>query len=92
MQRSIAQVVTNLRVNDRMRPTKAFIDELENDIWICTTAGPLALALEKGLSVVRLKKNLSGRVGHLCQADLRFARRLRGRLCGIDWKQFAPGK
>jgi RNA-directed DNA polymerase len=39
MDRSVAQVVTNLCVNDKMRPTKAFINEVSEDIWSCLKGG-----------------------------------------------------
>jgi hypothetical protein len=80
------QVVTNLCVNDKMRPTKEFISEVEDDIWACLEGGgPELLALENGVSVGALKARLTGRVGHITQADPRLGKMLRGRLCGIPW-------
>jgi RNA-directed DNA polymerase len=81
------QVVTNLCVNDKMRPTKAFISEVKEDIWECLNGGgPELLALEKGLSVGALKARLTGRVGHTAQADPQLGKMLRGRLYGIRWQ------
>jgi hypothetical protein len=81
------QVVTNLCVNDKMRPTKKFISEVEDDIRGCLNgAGPALLALERGLSVSELKSQLTGRVGHIAQADRQLGKKLRGRLRGVKWQ------
>ena len=86
MGRGVLQVVTNLCVNDKMRPTKEFINEVEDDIWACLKGGgPELFALQKGLSVGALKARLTGRVGHIAQADPRLGKKLCGRLCGIPW-------
>jgi RNA-directed DNA polymerase len=86
MRQGTSQVVTNLCVNDKLRPTKAFIHEVKEDIWACLKGcGPELLALEKCLSIGALRSRLSGRVGHIAQADPRLGRLLQGRLCGISW-------
>jgi RNA-directed DNA polymerase len=86
MGQGVLQVVTNLCVNDKMRPTKEFINEVEDDIWACLKgSGPELFALENALSVSALKARLSGRVGHIAQGDPRLGKKLRGRLCGIPW-------
>lgn len=81
------QVVTNLVVNDKLRPTKAFIGDLEEAIWVCLEAGPEALALAEGLSVAAIKSRLTGRVSHLAQADPVRGKKLKGRLRGVEWQK-----
>jgi RNA-directed DNA polymerase len=86
MGREVAQVVTNICVNDKLRPTKEFITDVKDDIWICLNdGGPQFLALEHGLSIAKVKAKLTGRVGHINQADPRLGKRLKGRLCGVVW-------
>lgn len=84
------QVVTGLTVNNRLRPTREFVREVEAEIQICLAdAGPAFLALRDGKSVRAVKQRLNGRVGHIGQADAKLGRRLRGRLAGVDWRSAA---
>ena len=79
------QVVTGLIVNDRMRPSQEFIQELKRDIRDCLEFGPCTVADEKGLTLVKLKLRLNGRICHLANSDRVIAKILRGRMCGINW-------
>ena len=87
MGRHEPQVVTNLVVNDKLRPTTAFIRQVTDDIWSCLRGGgPYVLALSGGLTVAKVKSMLTGRVSHIAQADPVLGRKLRGRLYGVDWR------
>jgi RNA-directed DNA polymerase len=91
MGRGVAQVVTNLCVNDKLRPTRAFITDVTDDIWICLKdGGAQFLALENGLSIPKLKARLTGRVGHIHQADPQLGKTLKGRLYGVKWHSHKP--
>jgi RNA-directed DNA polymerase len=84
--RSARQVVTGLVVNDRLRPTPEFIAELKHEIRLCQECGAATLAVADGISVMTLKNRLTGRVGHVKQADRSLGKRLQGLLCGVDWR------
>jgi len=67
------QVVTGLVVNDKLRPTKEFIQQLSDDLHFCQEHGPEDLADELGISATKLKAQLKGRICHLGQFDARRA-------------------
>lgn len=89
MGQEVRQVVTKLVVNDKLRPTAAFIDDVKRLIWECLKNGPAIAAAEHGVTVIRLKQQLTGRVTHIQQADPDLGRKLRGRLRGIVWTHSA---
>lgn len=85
MGRNVAQLVTKLRVNDKMRPTREFMAEVKADIWECLNAGAAVVAAERGVQLHNLKNSLNGKVGHIQGADREAGDKLRGMLCGVDW-------
>lgn len=85
MKRNVAQLVTKLRVNDKLRPTREFIADVKAEIWDCLHAGPESVAAERGLTVQALKQKLSGRVSHIRGADEVKGAKLRRMLFGIEW-------
>ncbi len=90
MSRNEAQLVTKLRVNDKMRPTREFMAEVKADIWECLTAGAAVVAAERGVQLHSLKNSLNGKVGHIQGADSIEGAKLRRRLLGVDWTQTEP--
>jgi hypothetical protein len=86
MPRSGRQVVTGLIVNDQLRPTKEFVSNLKHDIRLCLKQGALAMSDCLGVSVGALKSQLTGRVAHVRHVDPNLGNRLRGMLCGVDWR------
>lgn len=80
------QVITGLTVNQQLRPTKAFVASLKEDIRLCLDMGAATVADIHGLAVPKLKAQLSGRVAHVRHVDSKLGSRLRGMLCGIDWR------
>lgn len=87
MGRNVAQLVTKLRVNDKMRPTREFMAEVKADIWKCLNAGAAAVAAEHGVQLHNLKNSLNGKVGHIQGADSAEGDKLRRMLFGVDWTQ-----
>lgn len=85
MGRDVAQLVTKLRVNDKMRPTREFMAEVKADIWECLNVGAAAVAAERGVQLHNLKHSLNGRVGHIQGADSVEGSKLRGMLFDVDW-------
>lgn len=79
------QIVTKLRVNDKLRPTREFMSEVKADIWECLNAGAAAVAAERGVQLHNLKNTLTGKVSHIRGADREAGDKLRGMLCGVDW-------
>lgn len=79
------QIVTKLRVNDKLRPTREFMSEVKADIWECLNAGAAAVAAERGVQLHNLKNSLTGKVSHIRGADRDAGDKLRGMLCGVDW-------
>ncbi|MFP4028462.1 MAG: reverse transcriptase family protein [Candidatus Brocadiia bacterium] len=79
------QVVTGLVVNNKLRPTKSFLQDLKDDIWFCLENGAAAYAVINGLSVGKAKQKINGRVQHVERFDPDLGKKLRGRLNGIDW-------
>lgn len=90
MGRNVAQLVTKLRVNDKMRPTREFMAEVKADIWECLNAGAAAVAAERGVPLNNLKNSLTGKVSHIRSADREVGDKLRGMLCGVDWTNPEP--
>lgn len=86
MSRNVSQLVTKLRVNDKMRPTREFMAEVKADIWECLNAGAAAIAAERGVPLHNLKNSLTGKVSHIRGADREAGDKLRGMLRGVDWK------
>lgn len=86
MTSSVRQVVTGLVVNDKMRPTREFIRELKDAIRLCVKVGARDAANLDGISVATLKSQLTGRVAHVQNVDAALGKRLRGMLCGVDWR------
>lgn len=86
MGRDVAQLVTKLRVNEKLRPTRDFIAEVTADIWECLTLGAALVASERGISIYRLQSSLTGKVSHICAADAVIGKKLKGRLYDVNWK------
>jgi hypothetical protein len=84
------QVVTGLVVNDKLRPTPQFLRQLRNDIRACINHGARLIAASEGVSVRQLKNKLNGRVAHVLHVDPEIGKRLRGMLCGVDWRSTSP--
>ncbi|MFN0195375.1 MAG: reverse transcriptase family protein [Planctomycetaceae bacterium] len=80
------QIITGLIVNRQLRPTKEFIDELKATIRSCMNHGAAIVACGDGISIKKLKAQLTGRVSHVRQIDEKLGNRLRGRLCSVDWR------
>lgn len=85
--RSQRQVVTGLVVNEKLRPTKAFIHEVKVNIRMCLEHGAAVVAASEGLSVQALKVRLNGQVNHVAQCDGALGRKLRGMLAGVPWRE-----
>lgn len=85
MGRDVAQLVTKLRVNDKMRPTQEFMSEVKADIWECLNAGAAAVAAERGVPLSNLKNGINGKVGHIQGADSVEGKKLRAMLFDVDW-------
>ncbi|MBX3324081.1 MAG: RNA-directed DNA polymerase [Phycisphaeraceae bacterium] len=87
MDRSKTQLITKLRVNDKIRPTREFIAEVKADIWECLNVGAAVVAIERGVQLHRLKSSLTGKVSHIRSADREAGEKLKGMLYGVDWNQ-----
>lgn len=88
MSRSQRQVITNLLVNDRLCPTKEFIQAVNEEIRIgLSPGGAHALALADGVSISRVKNRINGRVRFIEQAAPALGASMRRKLYGIDWKR-----
>jgi RNA-directed DNA polymerase len=79
------QIVTGLVVNDKLRPTKAYIAQLKHDIWLSLEFGAEQIADAEGTTVAKLKNRLNGRIAHLRRFDDTEARHLSDLMYGIDW-------
>jgi RNA-directed DNA polymerase len=79
------QLVTQLCVNQNLRPTKAFIKAVSKTIWECLEVGAEEVASEQGILVNALKNSLTGKVAHIRRSDANIGDKLRKRLFGIDW-------
>jgi len=84
------QVVTGLVVNEKLRPTSEFIRELKHNIRLCRELGPELVADGEGQTVAELRACLTGRVGHVAQCDPGLGKRLRGLMCGVNWRTALP--
>ena len=82
------QVVTGIVVNDRMRPSAEFIQQLKGDVRDCwpDEAGAETVAANYGLTIAQLRNRLFGRISHLKQFDGRLARKIRGLMAKIVWR------
>lgn len=87
MRRDAHQVVTNLCVNDKLRPTREFIAEVKSDIWDCLNASAAAIAADRGVQLHVLKNSLTGKVSHIRAADPAMGDKLRKLLYGVDWNR-----
>ena len=74
------QIITNLVVNDKIRPTKKYKSNLKNTIWECIENGPKIIADEQGLSILGLKNRLNGQVNFVMQFDTAYGNKLKGLL------------
>lgn len=81
------QIVTNLVVNARLRPTTRFINDLKHSIRLCLDFGPSVVATADGLSVRSLKSRLNGRIGHLKACDPEAANKLKMQMYGVLWSE-----
>lgn len=90
MHRHERQIVTKLRVNDKLRPTPEFIFEVKSDIWDCLNNTALSAAIEKGISLTRLKHSLTGKVAHIGQADSKLGIKFKDMLRGVNWTRPNP--
>ena len=79
------QIVTNLVVNAKLRPTPEFTKELRHTIQLCLEIGPLKVATSEGLTVRAMKRRLNGRIGYLKGCSPETADKLKRRMCGVDW-------
>ena len=79
------QVVTGLVVNDRLRPTKDFLQELRGTIRRCwpENEGLSNVAAETGLLPHELLRKLRGRVSHVKSVDRASGRKIRGLMVKI---------
>lgn len=91
MGRHQKQVVTGLVVNDKLRPTRQYLSQLKSDIRACLDNGASLIAASEGLTVRQLKNQLTGKVAHVRHVDREIGRRLRGMLCGVDWRSTVIG-
>lgn len=87
MGRGVTQLVTKLRVNEILRPTREFMAEVKADIWECLNAGAATVAAERGVELHKLKNSLTGKVSHICGADSVAGMKLQGMLYGVDWSR-----
>ncbi|MDD5537441.1 MAG: reverse transcriptase family protein [Candidatus Omnitrophica bacterium] len=85
--RNKRQIVTGLVVNDKLRPTFEFIQDLKSNIkagWPENNTLEL-VANEYGLSIHQLKANIWGRVAFVRSIDNKLGRKLRGLLAKVRW-------
>ncbi len=85
MGRNVTQMVTKLRVNDKMRPEREFMAIVKAEIRECLNAGAAAVAAERGVQLHNLKNSLTGKVLHIRGANRAEGDKLRGMLCGVEW-------
>lgn len=83
--RDEAQLVTKLRVNEKLRPTREFMMDVKSEIWECINVGAATVAVERGVNLHNLKNSLTGKVSHIRGADKALGAKLRRMLYGIDW-------
>lgn len=82
------QVVTGIVVNDRMRPSTDFIQQLKGDIRDCwpSEAGAETVAANYGVTITRLRNGLFGRISHIRQFNRKLAREIRSLMTKIVWR------
>lgn len=85
--RNERQVVTGLVVNDKIRPTREFIQKLKQDI---RNAWPDELGVEVaasmlGLSVRKFRQNLWGRINFVKSINRKLGRKVRALLTKVTW-------
>jgi RNA-directed DNA polymerase len=80
------QIVTGLVVNDKLRPTREFLADLKHEIRLCLDHGAEAIAVSHGLTILKLKERLTGQACFVQQIDPKVGKKLRGMLCGVDWR------
>jgi hypothetical protein len=77
MCREVEQIVTNLCVNHKLRPTTRYIEELDEMLSDCLQAkGPALIALEDGITIHKLKAKLRGQVEYVRRFSPNIARKL----------------
>lgn len=83
------QVVTGIVVNDRMRPSAEFIQQLKGDVRDCWPdgVGVEAVAAYYGMTIPQLRNKLFGRISHLKRFDVKIARAIRGLMAKIVWRE-----
>lgn len=87
LDRSKRQVVTGLVVNDKIRPTPMFIQQLKADIksgWPGRNEMEL-VANNYGLSIKELKDNIWGRISFIKSIDKKLGREIRGLMPKVIW-------
>lgn len=82
------QIVTGLIVNDKLRPTNDFINDLEDDIKLCLdrSVGPSLVADLYDISGAKLKGNLYGRIQHLSKFRSKNADKIMVAAKKIKWQ------
>jgi RNA-directed DNA polymerase len=86
MPQGVRQTITGLVVNERMRPTRKFVNNLNTTIRFCLEHGASLAAAIEGLSVRQLKNRLTGQVNYLLQSDSVLGKKMKGKLYGVDWR------
>ena len=87
LDRSRRQVVTGLVVNEKIRPTSTFIQQLKTDIksgWPGRNEMEL-VANDYGLSINELKNNIWGRISFIKSIDKKIGREIRGLMTKVIW-------
>ena len=87
MPRGSRQVVTGLVVNEKLRPTSTYIGDLKHEIRLCLERGAYEVALSEGTTIAGLKNRLTGQACHVQSVDPKLGKKLRGLLCGIEWRK-----
>ena len=85
--RNEPQIVTGLIVNEKLRPSTEFIQQLKRDIRDCwpEEAGVEVVAANYGLTIPKLKRRFLGRISHIRQFNRKTAREVRGLMVKIRW-------
>lgn len=87
LERSEPQIVTGLIVNDKLRPSTEFIQQLKRDIRDCWSdeMGPEVVAANYGLTIPKLKNRFLGRISHIRRFKRKTAREIHGLIVKIRW-------
>ncbi len=85
--RNEPQIVTGLVVNDKLKPSTEFIQQLKRDIRDCwpEEMGLKVVAANYGLTIPKLKNRFLGRISHIRQFNRKTAREIRGLMVKIRW-------